>query len=192
MTMKVMALCGSPRPGSYTRMALDVAAEAARKMGAEVTVVDLSEWRLPLFEGDMSAPATDATVLRFKAAVAEAQGLLVATPVYHDSFSGVLKNAIDHLYQELANKVAGLIAVAGGRAGHGLALEHLRTVLRETNTWVLPRQVPVGMSKEAFDEERKPRDPETALRLTALGQELVMRTKLLRPARPATPGPGGG
>lgn len=191
MTLKVVALCGSPRSGSYTRMALDVAVEAATKVGAEVTMVDLAEWRLPLYEGDMASPSTDATVQRFKATVSEAQGLLVATPVYHDSFSGVLKNAIDHLYQELANKVVGLIAVAGGRAGHGLALEHLRTVFRETNTWVLPRQVPVGMSKEAFDEERKPKDPETALRLNALGQELVVRTKVLRPVRPATPGPGG-
>lgn len=186
MTVKVMALSGSPRPGSHTRKALDVAVAGARKVGAEVTVVDLSEWRLPLFEGVTGAPSSDPNLQRFKAVAAECQALLVATPVYHDSISGVLKNAIDHLYQELANKVAGLIAVAGGRAGHGLALEHLRTVLRETQTWVLPRQVPVGMSQEAFDEQGAPKDPETAMRLNALGQELVLRSKMLRPSRPST------
>lgn len=184
--MKIVALSGSARAPSSTTLALDVAAAAAASVGGQVTRIVLAEWKLPIFDGEESA-ATD-PVVRFKAAVKECDGLIVATPVFHDSMTGALKNAFDFLYDELQGKVAGLIAVAGGRTGHGQALEHVRAVLRETGTWVLPRQVPIGMSKEAFDETGQPRDPETASRLVTLGKEVVVRAKQLRPpARAAAP-----
>lgn len=177
--MKIVALSGSARAPSSTTTALDVAAAAATAAGGQVTRIVLSEWRLPIFDGDVSA--ADDAVVRFKAAIAACDGLIVATPVFHDSMTGALKNAFDFLYDELQGKVAGLIAVAGGRTGHGQALEHVRAVLRETGTWVLPRQVPIGNSKEAFDAEGKPTDPETAKRLELLGKEVVARAKQLRP-----------
>ncbi|MGA9524681.1 MAG: NAD(P)H-dependent oxidoreductase [Myxococcaceae bacterium] len=194
MSIKVLAICGSGRAGSKTRRALEVAIQSAQKAGAEVTTLDLGEFRLPLFDGRVNDPRkpevdVDPQVAKFRAMAKEADAFLIASPVYHDSYSGVLKNAIDFLYLELAEKVAGLIAVAGGRAGAGLALEHLRTVLRETQTWVVNRHVPIGNSDQSFDEAGGIKDPETVTRLSALGTELVLRTKLLRPrkAAPAAP-----
>ncbi len=175
----VVAICGSLRPGSFTRMALEVAVGSARKLGATVEVVDLAP--LPFYDG---SPGNDAAA-RLRQEVAACDALLLATPVYHESYSGSLKNALDHLYKELSDKVAGLIAVGGGHYGMGQALEHLRAALRETSTWVLPRQVVVGKSEGAFTPEGAPQSEEIALRLQRLGQEVVLRARQLRPKRPA-------
>lgn len=182
--IRVVAICASLRPGSFTRMALEVAIEGARKVGADVKLLELAQWRLPPFDDGPSLQ--DPETVRFKAEVQGADALLVATPVYHDSYSGSLKNAIDLLYHaELQDKLAALIAVGGGRVGQGQALEHLRAVFRETGTWVLPRQVAIASSKEAFTEQGRPKDPDIETRLVALGQELALRCRVMRPRKRA-------
>ncbi|WP_309895743.1 NAD(P)H-dependent oxidoreductase [Archangium sp.] len=181
---KLVALAGSLRRQSASRKALQVAIDGARKLGGEVRVVDLAEPRLPLFEDGVTH--VDPAVVQFRDAVRECDGLLIATPVYHDSYSGVLKNALDHLYKELTDKVVALIAVGGGRTGQGQALEHLRAVLRETSTWVIPRQVVVPQADTAFDASDRPTDPEVETRLTQLGAELVLRCRTMRPKRGST------
>jgi NAD(P)H-dependent FMN reductase len=179
--IRLVAFCGSARPGSFTRKALEIAAAASRAMGAELTVVDLAEWRLPPFDNTPATEREHPEVQRLKALVRDADGLLIATPTYHDSYSGILKNALDLLYfSELSDKLAGLISIGGGKFGHGQALEHLRAVLRETGTWVLPRQVILPESEKAFDEAGQLIDPELKTPLEMLGQELVLRTRLLR------------
>lgn len=178
---KIVAISGSLRPGSITRKALDLAVESARKIGGDVNIVDLREWRLP--PCDDTASKTDAEANRFRQEVKAADGLLIATPVYHESMGGMLKNALDLLYPELLEKIAALIAVGGGRVGQGQALEHLRSVLRETGTWVLPRQVAVFSSDHALDEGGAFKDKEVVERLNALGQELVLRCRKMRPRR---------
>jgi NAD(P)H-dependent FMN reductase len=180
---RIIALCGSLRAGSHTRKALDLAIEGVKKGGAEVTVVDLAELKLPPFDDGPSKEHPEA--VRWKALVKAADGLLIGTPVYHDSYAGTLKNALDFLYQELFEKVAALLAVGGGRVGQGQALEHLRAVLRETNTWVIPRQVVIPSSQEAFDEAGAPKDKELSTRLNMLGVELAVRCKQLRPKKRA-------
>jgi len=174
---KVVALCGSLRAGSHSRMALDVAMEGVKKGGAEVIVADLSV--LPLFDAGPASREHPETV-RFKELVKGADGLLFVTPVYHDSYSGVLKNALDLLLDDLADKVAALVAVGGGRVGQGQALEHLRAVLREMSVWVLPKQVVIHESAGAFEQNGLPKDRDASTRLLSLGLELVLRCKQLR------------
>lgn len=183
--MKLLPILGSLSEKSRTRLALDVAIGGARKTPLGVTVLDPLLPRLPLFEGDASKNTPESVA--FRAQVAQADALLVATPVYHDSYSGVLKNGIDHLYDELRDKVVALIAVGGGRTGQGQALEHLRAVFRETSCWVLPRQVAIASAEKMFDEAGKLLDAELETRLTQLGQELVLRTRQLRPKSVAPP-----
>jgi NAD(P)H-dependent FMN reductase len=177
---QVLALAGSLRSSSVSRMALEIAIEGAQRAGGTVTAIHLGEPALPLF--DAADSATSTAVLRFKTLAQKADALLLATPVYHDSMSGVLKNALDFLYDELEDKVVGLISVGGGRAGQGLALEHLRAVLREMNAMTLNRQVLLSGAADAFDENGVPRDTAMATRLRQLGQEVVLRAKLLRAA----------
>jgi NAD(P)H-dependent FMN reductase len=76
--------------------------------------------------------------------------VLLGTPVYHGSYSGVLKNALDHCgFDEFENTTLGLLAVAGG--GFPVtALDHLRSVCRALNAWVLPHQAAVPRVSSAL------------------------------------------
>jgi FMN reductase len=168
--VSVVSISGSPRVGSYTDVAVRLAAEGARKAGARVEQIELSSWKLPPFGGDDDAELIE----RFRAVIARAQGLILGTPVYHDSLSGVLKNALDALdSKQLGGKVAGLISVGAGRFGHRLALTHLRAILRETNTWVLPREALVFQSPSTFAADGTVLDEELSRRLEQLGAEVV-------------------
>lgn len=180
---QLVALSGSARPGSHTRKAVAIAAEAAAKTGGAVTWVDLAQWKLPHFDDTLETKAAP-EVVRLREVVKAADALLIGTPVYHDSLGGALKNALDFLYQpELQDKVTALIAVGGGRLGQHQALEHLRAVLRETGAWTLPRQVAVPSADDAFDEQGQAKDKEIDMRLRVLGQELMLRCRQLRPKR---------
>ncbi|MDQ3265995.1 MAG: NAD(P)H-dependent oxidoreductase [Myxococcota bacterium] len=174
---QILAFAGSLRTNSMTRKALEVATAASRAAGGNVTLLDLAAPRLPLL--DESATEPDPAVQAFRASVRACEALLIATPVYHDSYSGVLKNALDHLYDELADKVVALIVVGGGSNGQGQALEHLRSVFRETSSWVIPRQVIVANAAHAFGEDGRPVNLDVERRLVALGQELVLRGRQL-------------
>lgn len=120
---------------------------------------------------------TDPSAHRLRALVEQADGLMVATPVYHESYSGVLKVALDLLDREAEEKPVALIAVGGGSWGTSLALEHLRTIFREMGALVLPQHVQVARAGEVFDATGRMLDPDLGARLLHLGQLLARRCK---------------
>jgi NAD(P)H-dependent FMN reductase len=177
----LVAISGNRRNPSFTRAALQLAADGAAGALAEVTLVDLEQWRLSPFEEG----TTDAAANQLRALVRQADGLILATPVYHESYSGVLKVALDLLDRELDQKPAALIAVGGGMWGISLALEHLRTVLREMGALVLPQQVQVARAEEMFDGAGHLNDAELTARLVRLGEQLAIRAEQERDLRAA-------
>jgi len=174
--MRVLAICGSLRPSSSTRDALSIALAAAGRGGAEIGFVDISA--LPWCDGravDAYGPAVDA----FRAQLAGADALLIGSPEYHGSFTGVLKNALDLCGpDDLKGKLIGLVATARGDAGAMNTLNHLRQVARWVGAWVLPAQVSVPNAGPAFTDGRATRDG-LDTELSALGQELVRYGRLL-------------
>ncbi len=118
----ILGLCGSLRPGSHTLKALEMVLEAAQGPGVETRKLYGDPMRLALCDGRHpdEAPSEVAAFLR---TVAEARAVVLATPDYCGSFSGVLKNALDWLAPAgLAGKVAGLVSVAGGPSAEGSLL----------------------------------------------------------------------
>ena len=144
----VVALCGSLRDSSHTRRALSRALEGVRAAGGTGAVIDLREYDLPPLDPDREAHADGDAVVRL---VREADAVLLGTPMYHGSYSGVLKNAVDHCgFDEFEGKTVGLLAVAGG--GFPVtALDHLRSVCRALNAWVLPHQAAVPNAASQFE-----------------------------------------
>jgi NAD(P)H-dependent FMN reductase len=135
----VLAICGSLRDESATRVALSVALEEAASTGASTELLDLRGLDLPPLDADRDADE-QGDGARLLAAVSEADALLLGTPVYHGSYSGVLKNALDYCgFDEFEGKTVGLLGVAGG-SFPVTALDHLRSVCRALNCWVLPHQ----------------------------------------------------
>lgn len=182
----IAILCGSLRgPGSYTRRALAIAEEEMRAAGATCDLVDLGELDLPFREGPHDLPAHPGTAA-LKQRTKRADALLIGSPEYHNSFSGVLKNALDLLgAEELRGKLFGLLGVGGGEMGAINTLGHLRYVVRGVGGWSLPVQVSIAHAYRAFDGPRL-RDPKLEAKVRAFARELVRFARVNR----LEPGPG--
>lgn len=165
----VVGVCGSRRDGSHTKTALEVSLQASDQVGATTTLLDLRTLEIPPLDPDITAPGDVAHLTRV---MADADAIILATPMYHGSYSGVLKNAIDHCgFDEFADKTVGLLAVSGGRFPVS-SLEHLRTVCRSLNAWVLPYEAAIPESNIAF-QEGDLIDNQLAKRVQTLGRRIV-------------------
>jgi FMN reductase len=177
--VKVIGLCGSLRDGATSEKALKLALAEAQSAGAEVEYLDFKQMHLPFCHGGEDySEYPDVAVLQAKVKAADA--LLISTPEYHGSFSGVLKNALDLLgFEEMTDKVIGLISVLGG-AQNSNALNDLRTVSRWVHAWVVPEQVAIGQAWKQFDAQGQLNDPKLAERIEKLAFSVVDTAKKLR------------
>lgn len=165
----VVALCGSLRAESYTRIALARALEGAEGVGATTELIDLRAYDLPVFDAD-AREAGDAPAL--KRTLRSADAILLGTPMYHGSFAAPLKNALDYSgFDEFENTTVGLLAVAGG-SFPVTALEHLRSVCRSLDAWVLPFQAAVPRAREVIQDGRF-EDGDLEERVATLGRRAV-------------------
>ena len=165
----VVALCGSLRDDSHTQKALRIALDAAEELGATTELLDLREWDLPVFDPD-DEDASDGEA--FRREVQAADSILLGTPVYHGSYSAPLKNALDYCgFDEFEKKTVGLLCVAGGSFPI-TALDHLRSVCRSLDCWVVPHQAAIPRASSAFRGDELT-DDSVRRRVTTLGKEAV-------------------
>ncbi len=177
--VKIVGLAGSLRPGSYSQMALADVASRVEALGAEVEILDLRSLDLPFCDGSDAYPDYP-DVEKLKQAVLNADGIILVTPEYHGSISGVLKNALDLMgFEEFSGKVTGLISVLGGQSNSN-ALNDMRTIMRWIHAWTIPEQVAIGQAWKAFDETGRLIDESLSERLNAFAQSLVDNTQKLR------------
>lgn len=158
----VLGIAGSLRAGSINRALLEAAQELAPD-GITIQIFDLSPIPLynPEFENDELRPPE---VVAFKRAIADADGLLIATPEYNYSVPGVLKNAIDWASRPagrspLKGKPTAIMGATGGLWGTVRAQNHLRDILTSTGTpVVLKPEVLVAEARQKFDEQCRLQD----------------------------------
>jgi len=177
--MNVLSICGSLREDSSTAKALSIASESARLAGATVQVVTLGEMVLPFCDGRNDEQTYGEDVRGFIEMVQQADGILMGSPNYHGSLTGVLKNALDLLGPDaIRDKLVGLVATARGDAGAMNTLNHMRHVCRWMNGWVIPAEVSIPRAHEMLGAEV---DPTLREQLESLGREIVRYNGLLRP-----------
>lgn len=165
----VAAVSGSLRDASLTRRSLGVVLDGVTDADGEGELLDLREYALPPLNPDDDV-GND--VEAFTRTLRAADAIVLGTPMYHGSYSGVLKNAVDHCgFDEFEGKTVGLLAVAGG-SFPVTALDHLRSVCRSLNAWVLPHQAAVPRAASAFEGERVV-DDGLRERLETLGRRTV-------------------
>lgn len=184
MAALVLGLGGSLRPGSVTSIALRIALAGAEEVGASTELLDLATLSLPMFDGTYSldgySPEGRRAIEILLNATRRAQGLLFASPTYHNTISGSFKNALDFMEllkdeqpPRLERKVVGLLSVQFGVSGTG---NHTITTMllaaRAMRAWVAPTMVAVPDSRAMFTEERQAKDPTLIPRLRALGAEV--------------------
>lgn len=169
--LKIVAFSGSVRDGARTDAGLRIAVDQLQNAGGvDVVVVDLREITLP-----MPGRGDDDTTRAFRDIVASSDGVLIATPEYHGSFSSVTKLAIDNLGfpSVLRGKPVSLLGVAAGRIGAIKALEHLRSVCSHLGSLVLPGPVSVANAGAIFDEQGNCTDASTEKAIRGLADHLV-------------------
>jgi len=182
---KILAFAGSTRRDSWNRKLLQAAIAVARSSGAEVTLLDLADYPLPLYNGDLEAKAgLPEPAQRLKTLFKAHDGLLIASPEYNSSVSPLLKNTLDWVSREwqgesglvpYQNKVAAIIVASPGALGGMRMLPHLRQILNTLGVLVLPGQFSLPHADQAFQEGGL-KSPE---RLQALIADLIKTASAL-------------
>lgn len=172
-TFNVLGVAGSTRQSSYSTQALKIALEHAKKHGAEVRLLELSRTVLPLY--DPSAPASK-EVERAAEALAWADAFILASPDYHGSMSGALKNFMDHFYEEFAGKLFGYI-VASHEKGLTV-MDQMRTAVRQCYGWSMPYGVSINGPQDFTGQETA--NTRLSSRLRMMGRDLVIYGRLVR------------
>lgn len=191
-TIRILSFAGSLRRDSWNKKLAHVAAESARKAGAEVTELDLRELDLPMYDGDLEKEhGLPAGAKRFRELLLAHQGLLIASPEYNSSISGALKNAIDWASRNekgvgslecFDGKVAGLLAASPGILGGLRGLVTVRSILGNIRVLVVPEQVTIPKANEAFDEGGNLRDAKQNESVAKLAARVVHVARALAQA----------
>jgi chromate reductase len=187
---RIAAFAGSARKDSFNKKLIRLAAEAAEKAGASVTLIDLRDYPMPLYEGDWEVEnGIPETATRLRRLLIDQNGLLIASPEYNSSISPLLKNTIDWLtrggktmqeaWAPFQDKVIGLYSASPGGLGGQRGLVHVRSILSNIGAMVLPDQVGIPNAFEAFDGAGRLKDESVAQRVTALAQKTVRTAERL-------------
>lgn len=176
MAFRVLGVCGSARAESYSSRAAALALEAAREHGAETRLLELGALRLPTYNPDEGF-AEHEGLLAATDAVNWADAFLLASPDYHGSMSGALKNFLDFYWEEFAGKLFGYVCASHEK---GLTvMDQMRTAVRQCYGWSLPYGVSVH-GEQDFAAAGRVTNNQVARRLRMLGRDLVVYGSLIR------------
>lgn len=183
-TIHILGFAGSLRKNSYNKMALRTAAESAGD-NVEIEIFDLEG--IPLYNEDVKQKGFPQTVHEFREKIREADALLIASPEYNHSFTGVLKNAIDWASrppdQPLNDKPVAVIGATTSMWGTVRGLNHLRQVLVTANMQMLNKpEVLIAQAQNKFDENGNLKDESTRKFLAEIVEKLVEWTRRLEGA----------
>ncbi|MBV9464095.1 MAG: NAD(P)H-dependent oxidoreductase [Verrucomicrobiae bacterium] len=181
--VRILAFAGSTRRDSYNKKLIAVGVEGAKKAGAEVTLIDLRDFPLPLYDGDLEQEkGLPPNAAKLRDLLKSHAGLLIASPEYNSSITGVLKNTIDWTTRSeekegtldaYHGKVAGLLSASPGGLGGLRGLVHVRAILGNIGVLVIPEQSAVSSADEAFDENGALRDAKKAESVRRVGARLA-------------------
>lgn len=193
MTPRLLAFSGSARKGSYNHKTVLIAAEAAREAGADVNVISLRDFALPIYDGDLEAErGVPEGARRLKDLFLGHDGFLIASPEYNGAFSPLLKNAIDWVsrpteegetaltLRAYRGKVAGIMSASPGPWGGIRGLTHLRQVLSGIFVLVAAEQFAVPNAQTAFDETGMLKDKTQRSLVEAIGRRVAGLARHMR------------
>ncbi len=186
---RILAFAGSARRESFNKHLIKIAVAGAEAAGAKVTLIDLADYPLPLFNQDLEAERglpEQAVVL--KKLFLENDGLLLSCPEYNSSITPLLKNTIDWVSRQAPGegplaaykgKVATLMSASPGRLGGLRGLVHVRAILGNIGVLVTPEQVAVSEAHGSFTPDGKHKDAKMHESIESLGCGLAEMLKKL-------------
>lgn len=180
---KVLAFAGSTREDSANKKLIVETANLARQMGANVTVIDLKDYPIPLYDEDLEArEGMPPKAKQLRKLMIQSDVILIASPEYNASLSAVLKNAIDWASRSeegrssreaFKGKKFAIMAASPGSSGGARGLVHLRIVLEDIGGTVMPLQVVVPGAYNAFDEKGRLKNEKTKMEIQQLVQTAI-------------------
>ena len=182
---RILAFAGSTRKNSFNKKLVANAAMGAREAGAVVTLINLHDFPMPLFDEDLEArEGKNEFALKFKQLLMESDGILISSPEYNGSISAVLKNAIDWATRAdegeapgslpaFRGKVVSLMSASPGGLGGLRGLVHVRAILGGLGCLMLPDQTAVPSAHDAFDDDGNLKDERQQQKILKQGQQLT-------------------
>jgi FMN reductase len=176
MALKVLGVGSSMREGSYGTRALKIVLDRMEKLQAETHLLDLRKVKMPTFNPNSSVQSGK-RIREVTEEVNWADVFILATPDYHGSMSGPMKNFLDHYWQEFAGKTFGYICTSHEK---GLTvMDQMRTAVRQCYGWSLPYGISVN-GEEDFNEVGEIVNSLLARRLRILARDLIVYGKQIR------------
>jgi NAD(P)H-dependent FMN reductase len=174
MSLKVLGVGSSMRSSSFSTETLRIALEKANKNGAETKLLNLYDNPLPFYHNVTNA--NTANIHLATELVAWADSFILATPDYHGSMSGSLKNFLDHFWSDFAGKTFGYICSSHEK---GLTvMDHMRTAIRQCYGWSLPYGISINSSQD-FNSNREITNTKLVTRLNSFSRDLVIYGSLI-------------
>lgn len=174
----IVGIGGSTRRSSSTDKALSLALASAAAMGAKTRLFSGADLLLPPYDYDDSAGMAAANPML--AALKTCDGILLASPSYHGSISGLLKNALDYVEALRAGdtpyfdgKAVGCIALASGWQGVGTTLVTMRSVVHALRGWPTPMGAAINTTTPFVDADGECTDPSVKFQLETLARQVV-------------------
>ena len=190
MPVRVLVFAGSLRTASLNKKLARLAAEVVRESGADATFIDLKDYPLPVYDGDLeSASGLPPNARKLKDLFIAHDAFVIACPEYNAGITGALKNAIDWVSRQDGDeagtvpydgKVVGLCSAAGGVMFGIRAMEMLRGILMNLGCLVVPKRLGVPRASQAFDAADRLTDPGQIATLVATVQQVVRVSAALR------------
>ncbi len=190
MTVKILAFCGSSRRDSVNRKLLEIAASGARNDGAEVTLITLADYPLPIYDAELeSAHGVPERARALQEMFAGHDALLVASPEHNGGYTALLKNMLDWVSRPtvtgnpgqtlFAGKVAAVVSASPGPMGGIRAMLGMRGVLEKLGAILIPQGFSLGLAHQAFAEGGGLTDEKADAEVRRVGLGLVGVTKQL-------------
>lgn len=163
MSAKLLFTAGSARKDSLNKKLAHAASKIAEELGATATFIDLSDYPMPLYDGDdENANGVPENAKKLKQIFMDHDGFFIASPEYNSGYSALLKNTIDWMTRPMGDDVPGLAGFSGkvgaiaaaspGGLGGMRGLVQLRMLLGNINVHLIPAQVAMGSAHENFDD----------------------------------------
>jgi FMN reductase len=174
----IVGLGGTTRDNSSSEKALRLAIRAAARRGARVEMVTGADLELPMYAPERAA--RDPGAVRLVSLLREADGIILSSPGYHGSISGLLKNALDYIEDMRADerpylhaRAVGCIACAYGWQATGTTLVAMRSIVHALRGWPTPLGIAINTAETEFDDEGGCLNAEVARNLDILGEQVV-------------------
>jgi chromate reductase, NAD(P)H dehydrogenase (quinone) len=182
-TPRILAFAGSARSGSFNKRLVAIATAGARAAGADVTLIDLRDYELPLYDGEAEErDGLPPNARKLKDVFLANQGLLISAPEYNSSITPLLKNTLDWVSRPVTGetplncfdgKVAALMSASPGALGGLRGLVHVRAILQNIRVLTIPEQIALPHAGEAFAADGSLKDAKQHAAIQGLGAALT-------------------